>query len=207
MSETMLLVGRNLSPYVRRVAIWCAIQGRPLERLELAATDPEAAEKITAFHPGTRVPALRLADGSTLIETSAICDWLDETMPEKRLVPASGPARRECLQRIGLAHATTEKVVSLVYETTRRPEEYHWPYMQERVTGQIRRGLDALDQSAPTTGFFGGDTPDGSDLAVVICYQMAKVTNPFLVEDRFPKLAALAERAMATPGFTETYPG
>lgn len=206
MSETMTLVGRNLSPYVRRVAIWCAIQGRPLERLELAATDPAAAEQIKGFHPGTRVPALRLADGTTLIETGAICDWLDDSMPAKRLVPETGIARRDCLQRIGLAHATTEKVVSLVYEKNRRPEEYHWPDMQERVTGQIRGGLEALDKAAPDTGFFGGDTPDGSDIAVVCAYQMAKFTNPHVVEGRYAKLAALADRAMATPGFTETQP-
>ena len=46
----MILYGRNLSPFRRRVAIWCALQGRQLERRELmvAGLDFEA---ITATKP------------------------------------------------------------------------------------------------------------------------------------------------------------
>jgi len=146
----VILYGRDLSPYARRVAIWARLQGRALERRALAATDPRDAEAIRAVHPGLRVPVLELEDGTRLIESFAICDWLDETVPEgRRLVPASGPARRDGLQRIALAHATTEKIVALVYERNRRPETLHWPEWQERLAGQVRGGFAALEAAAP----------------------------------------------------------
>jgi len=203
----MILYGRDKSPYVRRIAIWCALQGRDVEREWLAATDAEDAEAIRAVHPGTRVPVLALEDGTRLIETSAICDWLDETAPEgARLVPASGLARRDCLQRIGLANATAEKEVALIYEKNRRPEALHWAPWIERIRGQIRGGLEAMEMAAPEAGFHGGARPDGSDVAIVIAYQLAEASNPDLLDPRLPALAALAERAMAHPGFAETRP-
>lgn len=201
----MKLIGRNLSPYVRRVAIWCALQNRKVEQEMLAATDPAHKDRIAAYHPGVRVPALVLDDGETLIETSSICDHLDETS-DTPLIPPSGADRRACLQRIALAHATTEKIVAVVYEKNRRPEQYTWPEWLERLTMQVRGGFDALETKVGD-GFFGGEAPDGSDVAAVCAYQMAEVTNPWLVEGRYPRLAALCERAMALAPFKDSYPG
>ncbi len=203
----MKLVGRMLSPYVRRVAIWCAMQGREVESVPVAATDPAQADVVKSYHPGMRVPVLILEDGTKLIETIAICDWLDNSMPDKRLVPATGLARRDCMQRIGLAHSTVEKVISLVYEKNRRPEEFHWKDWQDRVLMQIGGGFDAMEAIVPGSGFFGGDMPDGSDIAFVCTFHQAKATNPYLIEGQYPKLTALAERAMQIPVFAETYPG
>ena len=89
----MILYGRNLSPFTRRVAIWCAMQGRQIERRELMVAGPDFDE-IKAHSPVVRVPILVLDDGAHLIESFAICDYLDETAPNgTRLVPASGAAR------------------------------------------------------------------------------------------------------------------
>ena len=119
----MILYGRNLSPFARRVAIWAALQGRDLERRELTVMG-EDFEKIRAVNPVARVPALVLDDGTKLIESFAICDWLDETAPGgRRLVPARGEARRDCLQRLALANSVAEKAVAMVYERNRRPEQ------------------------------------------------------------------------------------
>ena len=106
----MILYGRNLSPFTRRVLIWCRMQGRAVEQRPLAATEPADAEAIRAVNPVGRVPTLVLEDGTALTESFAICDWLEETAPEgKRLIPASGTARRDCMQRIATAHSTTER--------------------------------------------------------------------------------------------------
>ncbi|MEM8853030.1 MAG: glutathione S-transferase family protein [Pseudomonadota bacterium] len=202
----MRLIGRDLSPYTRKVAIWCAIQGRPLERSALAATDPKDAEAIKAHHPGLRVPALVLDDGTTLVDSFAICDWLDDSAPDKRLVPATGLERRTCMQRIALAHATTEKIVGLVYETNRRPEAYHWPDWRDRLVVQITGGFEAMEAAAPTA-YYGGDTPDGADIATVCAYQMAEATNSWVLRDSWRGLKGLADRAMTIPAFKDTYPG
>lgn len=202
----MILYGRDLSPYVRRVAIWASLQGRAVERRPLAAMGPEW-DQIRAHNPVGRVPILILEDGTHLIETFAICDWLEETAPEgKRMIPAGGLRRRDCLQRIALANAVAEKTVALVYEKNRRPEALHWEPWLERVVSQIRGGLAAMEAAAPAAEFHGGAAPDGSDIAQVCAYQMVAATNRWVLEPGYPALSALADRAMGIPAFAETDP-
>jgi glutathione S-transferase len=202
----MILYGRDLSPFARRVAIWCALQGRVPERRKIAIAGADFDE-IRAHNPVVRVPILILDDGTHLIETFAICDWLEETAPEgRRLVPERGLARRDCLQRIALANSVAEKAVAMVYEKNRRPEALHWADWQERLAGQIRGGLAAMEASAPAEGFHGGAAPDGSDIAAVCAVQFVEATNPWLLEPGYPRLAALVGRAMAIPAVAETVP-
>lgn len=212
----MILYGRNLSPFTRRVAIWCALQGREVERRELAVMGEDFA-KIRAVNPVARVPVLVLDDGTRLIESYAICDWLDETAPGgRRLTPERGEARRDCLQRIALGNSVAEKGVAMVYERNRRPEELHWREWQQRVAGQIQGGLAELDARVPAEGWSGaqgadgegpdGEGPDGGDVAAIIAYQFVETTNPWLLESGYPRLRALAERGMQIEAVAATKP-
>lgn len=201
----MILYGRDLSPFTRRVAVWCALQGREVERRQLAVAG-EDLEKIREVNPAGRVPVLVLDDGTRLVDSLAICDWLDETTPTRRLVPGSGEARRECMQRIARAHSVAEKSVAMVYEKNRRPAEFQWPDWQERLTGQIRGGLGELEAMVPDAGFCAGDAPDGGDIAFAIAVDFILVTNPWLLEPGYPHLAALATRADAIPEIAASRP-
>lgn len=202
----MILYGRNLSPFARRVAVWAALQGRALERRELTVMGGDF-EKIRAVNPVARVPVLVLDDGTRLIETFAICDWLDETAPEgRRLVPARGQARRDCLQRVALANSVAEKAVAMVYERNRRPEALHWSEWQKRVAGQVQGGLAELDARVPAEGWSAADGPDGGDAAAIIAYQFVEATNPWLLEPGYPRLQALAERGMGIEAIAATKP-
>ncbi len=206
----MILYGRNLSPFTRRVAIWCALQGRALDRRELMVAGPDF-EEIKANNPVARVPILVLGDGTRLIETFVICDYLDETAPNgTRLVPERGAARMECLRRLAVANSTAEKAVAMVYERNRRPEEFHWPEWQARVAGQVQGGLAELDRVVPGPGANGGWSgehgPDGGDIAAIIAYQFVEATNPWLLEPGYPRLAEWAERGMAVEPIAATKP-
>ncbi len=202
----MILYGRNLSPFTRRVAIWCALQGRKLERRELMVAGPDF-EEIKAHNPVARVPILILDDGTHLIETFAICDYLDETAPNgTRLVPERGAARMECLHRLAVANSTAEKAVAMVYERNRRPEELHWRDWQARVAGQVQGGLAELDRVVPGEGWSGEGGPDGGDIAAIIAYQFVETTNPWLLEPGYPRLAALAGRGMGLEPIAATKP-
>ena len=118
----MILYGGGLSPFVRRVALWLSLQDRPFERrpVKVLAGDFDG---ITALNPLGRVPVLLTPEGDSLIETSAIIDYLEDTAPQQRLLPITGPSRRLALQQIGYANGVAEKGVALVYETIRRPTE------------------------------------------------------------------------------------
>lgn len=199
----MILYGRNLSPFARRVAIWCALQGREIERSEITVMGKDF-EELKRHNPVGRVPILTLDDGTELIETFAICDWLDETMPEKRLIPVAGIARRAVLQKIALANSVAEKGVAMVYERNRRPEGKHWMDWQQRLVGQIQNGLAAIE--AALSGVTWPDTPDGGDVATVIAYQFVEVSNPWILEPGYPRLKDFAEAAMANPAIAATKP-
>lgn len=202
----MILYGRNLSPFTRRVAIWCALQGRPIERREISVAGADF-EEIKTHNPVARVPILVLDDGTHLIESFAICDYLDETAPAgKRLIPEGGPARMDCLQRVALAQATTEKAVAMVYERNRRPDEFHWRDWQQRVAGQVQGGLAALDAAVPAEGWSGASGPDGGDIAAVCTFQFVEATNPWLLEPGYPRLKALTGRGMEIEAIAKTKP-
>jgi glutathione S-transferase len=202
----MIIYGRNLSPFARRVAIWCALQGRSVERRSVLTFGPEF-ETLKDLSPVGRVPVVELDDGTRLIESYAICDWLDETTPNGvRLLPASGAARRDAYQRLAMASGTAEKAVALVYDKNRRPPEHHWPEWQERLQGQIRGGLAAIEAWVPTEGWSTPEGPDAGDVAAVIAHQFIEATNPWLLDPGYPGLAALSTRAMDLPAFAETKP-
>jgi glutathione S-transferase len=198
----MILYGRWLSPFVRRVGVWMNLQGRACEHKPFSVLDDAAA--VAALSPVARVPVLATDDNRRLIEAWAICDWLDETS-DRPLIPRSGLARRDAMQRLALASAGTDKAVTLVYEKNRRDPALHAPQVIAKVTDQARRVLVALDEAAPADGFFGGAAPDGSDVGAVCLFDFAAATNPDLVEG-LPALAALVARANAMPAFADTRP-
>jgi glutathione S-transferase len=202
----MILYGRNLSPFVRRVAIWCGLQGRKIERREVAVAGA-GFDEIKQHNPVVLVPVLILDDGTHLIESFAICDYLDETAPNgSRLIPDGGAARMTSLQRLALGHATAEKAVAMVYERNRRPEEFHWRDWQQRIAGQIQGGLAELNRVVPGEGWSGESGPDGGDIAAICAYQYVEVTNPWLLEPGYPRLKALADRGMKIGAVAATKP-
>lgn len=201
-----ILYGRDLSPFVRRVAVWAALQGLELERKPLMVNGPDF-EALKQVNPMGRVPILVTEDGEALIETAAILDWMEENAaPEARLIPASGPARRAAMQVMAFAHSTVEKGVALVYEKNRRPEEFQWPEWRARLEGQIAGGLAELEGRAPESGFHGGDRPDGADICLTLARDFIRATNPYLLDPGYPKLEALADRCDALPEFAASNP-
>ena len=196
----MILYGRDLSPFARRVAVWCGLQGRDVQREPIMVQGADF-DRLKGMNPVGRVPVLELDDGTHLLEAHAICDWLDETSPNGwRGLPASGDARRDAWQRLAVAIGTAEKAVALVYERNRRPEEFHWMEWQQRLVGQVQGGLAAMENWDMDR------EPDGPALATAIAYQFIEVSNPWVLEPGYPRIATLVERAMQIPVFAETKP-
>lgn len=203
---SLILYGRSLSPFARRVEVWCALQGREVERRRILVSG-EDFETLKGLNPVGRVPVLVTEDGAHLIETQAIIDWLEDTAPEgRRLLPRTGPARRDAMQEMAFGNSVAEKGVALVYEKNRRPEEFQWPEWRARLEGQIAGGLAAIEAHAPDDGWLGGEGPGAGDVACVIAHDFLATTNPHLLDAGYPKLKALAERAHALPAFAETMP-
>lgn len=203
----MILYGRDMSPFARRVAIWCSLQGRAVERRQLMVAGPDW-ELVKAVNPLGRVPALVLDDGEILVETAAIIDYLEESATEdQRLIPAHGAARRAVLQDIAYATATSEKIVSLVYDKLRRPPELHYAAWIERLEGQIISGLQVMNARVPIVGWMSGtDRPGGGDIATVIAAEMARIVFPDVNAGPLPHLDRLIAQSEGIACFVETRP-
>jgi glutathione S-transferase len=203
----MILYGRYLSPFARRVGVWMHLQGRTFEHLPLPARGP-GSEGLVEVNPMLRIPALRLDDGTVLIESFAIIDWLEETAPAgRRLLPPSGVERMRRLQGVALANTLAEKAVALSAERIRRPKELHWPDEIARVDMQVAKALEIAEAHTPESGFTGaGGAPDGATVAIVTAYDFTAKVFPEHGGRRYPRLSALSERANALPAFGATRP-
>ena len=90
----MFLIGQYDSPFVRRVAIAMRLYGIAFEHRPWSTFGD--ADKIAPYNPLRRVPTLVLDSGEALIESTAILDYLDETVgPDKAMLPARGDKRGE----------------------------------------------------------------------------------------------------------------
>lgn len=202
----MILVGRNVSPFVRRTAVVMRLLGMTYEQNNLATADQ--LEEIKEYNPVGRVPALELDEDEVLIDSSAIIDYLIEIAPaDKKLVPVSGPERWAILRQNAVALGVAEKAVALSYERNRRPEDKVWDGWVERLSGQLAGGLDALEQSLQGQDWLIGDEMTLADVTAVCAFDSARMIAPELVtDDRYPRLASLSERCTELPAFADTRP-
>ena len=81
-----------LSPFCRKVRLVLAEKKIEVELIEERYW--EKRKDFTLMNPAGMVPVLK-ADGLTLAESSAICEYLDEVHPDPPLMPVSPGARAE----------------------------------------------------------------------------------------------------------------
>jgi glutathione S-transferase len=198
----MILVGQYDSPYTRRVAVSLHMLGFDFEHDTRSVFGDFDSMRTT--NPLGRIPSLILDDGTTLIDSAAILDWLDQEVgPERALLAANGPARQQALQRIALASGTIDKVMGIGYERLVRPERYRWPDWIARCRTQAEGGLAALARlSWPM------DERVGQPWITTACMmRYVRLAVPDLLPvGRYPALDAVSDRCEALSAFKATYP-
>ena len=131
--------------------------------------DVAAGEHLTALaglNPMRQVPALELDDGRVLIESVAIIEWLDETIPEPRLVPADPFERARVRELVQMMNAGVHPLqnTAVLRAVSDDPEaQRRW------ACRWIERGLAAYEERvAATAGRFSlGDSVTMADLYLV----------------------------------------
>jgi len=202
----MILVGRYLSPFVRRVGATAHLYEIPFEHKAMMAFGDDKAA-LREWNPIARVPALLLDDGEVLVDSSAIIDHLDQTVgPERALTPASGAERRRVLKLVAVALGAAEKAVLTVYEQRLRPEAIrHAPWV-DMCSGQARDGFRWLDGELTGTYLAGGRLSQ-ADVSTVAAFDFVRVANPALYETfQCPRLEALSARLGELEAFKRTAP-
>lgn len=200
----MQLIGRNMSPFVRRTSIVLKLLGLDYEQVELSTADDR--DKIAKINPVIRVPSMVLDGGETLLDSNAIIDHLLEVGDlEHRLLPAFGADRRAVLRLAAIGHGIMEKAVSSAYERGRRPKEFIYDGWVKQVEGQVESGLAALNEAASNSDFLHGDHLTLADVNAVVAHDFVCTAEPYLMKnDPYPALSALAKRCGEQASFADT---
>lgn len=196
----MILVGRYLSPFARRVAATLQWLEIPYEHRSLSPA--QDAEAIRAFNPMVKVPALVLDDGEILIESSAILDTVLEMVPGQTLLPAKGPDRRRVLQQSGILTNALDKSIAALYEKAKRPKEkIHQPFLDSLIA-QAKAGMDQIEEQVAAGKFGGLKKPTIADITAAVSYSFMNAMLPDAGNpERHPALAAFAAEFEQTPAF------
>ena len=199
----MKLVGSFGSPYVRRVAISMKLLDVPFEHLAhrvFAETDA-----FSSINPLLKAPTLVCKDGTVLVDSTLILDWV-EHQSGRSLMP-EGAARARALRMVGLALAACDAAVQVYYEHTHRPETARHPPWLERRERQVRAALIALEEEAVADTWAIGDAPGQADVTSAVAWAFVNRVCPGLVlAGHHPSLVALSKRAEALPEFVATQP-
>jgi glutathione S-transferase len=196
----MKLIGMLDSPYVRRVAISLDLYGVDFvhEPLSVFRTFDEFAQ----INPVVKAPTLVLDDGTVLMDSSLILEYLETLAPaDRKLLPQPPGALARDLHILGLALAACEKSVQIVYEHNLRPaEKLHAPWL-ERVSGQLLAAYGLLDKQL-------GDSEalTQASITAAVAWSFSQFTVASVVQaDAFPNLQRHAERLEQHPAF-KRYP-
>jgi len=201
----MKLIGMRDSPYVRRCAISMKMMGVPFEHELLSVF--RTFDQFRLINPVVKAPTLVCDDGMVLMDSTLILDYIESrVIPEKRLMPAEGAARREALRLHGLALAACEKCVQVVYENNQRPEDKrHQPWL-DRVISQAEAAFVELERAATgKDSWLQGEKPNASDVMVAVAWRFGQHYNAkHIHEALYPALVAHSARAEALPEFAST---
>ena len=197
----MILIGQYDSPFVRRVAIALTLYELPFEHRPWSVFGD--AEKVRPYNPLVRVPTLVLDDGTALVESGVILDYLDSLVPSERaMFPTTEPARHRALRVAALATGLADKAVSLFYEKRLHREVSEvWVARCRSQIADVLRVLEA-DRAARATSYWFGDQLGHADIAVAVALRFVSEAHAKLITlADFPALAAHAARLEAMPVF------
>jgi len=190
------------SPFSRKVLV-VAHECGLADRIEKVATDLEHPEgDLANDNPLGKVPTLVLDDGTALIESPLICDWL-EAEGEGKLIPREAKARVAALQLQAYGDGVGEAAICVQRERN-RPEAQRSAAVEARWKGKFDRTLDMLEREFD--GRFGGPVDIGHvALACALGWVDFRMTGMDW-RDRRPKLAAWYDAICARPSMAATAP-
>jgi glutathione S-transferase len=170
-----------------------------LVRLNLAAGEHKRPEYLR-LNPNGTVPTL--IDGDlVLYESAAICQYLADKFPDKRLAPPAGtPARGLYYQWIHYAMSELEPpAIAIFLHTVSKPEAERIPAVVSEARAQLGAVLTVIEQAlAGRTFILDGDFGIAD---VMIGSTLWWVQMMGMVRGDVPKVAGYLARLTARPAF------
>lgn len=138
------------SPYVRKVMVTahCLGLSQQIEKLESAAHPIRRDERIAAFNPLAKVPAMQTTDGLMLYDSRVICEYLDSHAGGS-LFPREGRQRWLSLTRQALGDGLLDAAMLARYEAVARPADKQWDGWLDGQLTKVWAALADIEKQVP----------------------------------------------------------
>lgn len=198
----MKLTHSPTSPFVRKVLVAAHEIGLAdrIEPLDMASND--APPNLISINPLGKVPAMVLDDGTSLMDSPLLCEYLDSLHNGPKLFPATGEARWRDLRLQAIGDGVMDAAVLRLGEA-RRPEHERSPAFVEKQKAKIAHSVDLLEKEAASLE---GDVTIGQiTIGCALGYLDFRAPDDAW-RDGHPRLAAWFERFAARPSMAATTP-
>jgi glutathione S-transferase len=188
----------STSPFVRKVLVTAIETGQDgeIERVKTNTADPE----LGLCNPLNKIPALILEDGSVLVDSAVICEFLDSRKGGK-LFPKDA-SRWSTLSRMALCDGMMDAAILRRYET-QRPETLRSTEWDGKQKTKVDQSLGALEKEA---GSFGDRIDIGTlTVAIMLDYLDFRFAGEAW-RDAHPALAKWHKAVSSRPSLKATMP-
>ena len=202
----MQLIFSRTSPYVRKVMVLAHETG-VIDQFEIVESGDLSAvtmnETVVASNPIGKIPALVLDDGSSMIDSRVICEYLDGLHERPKMFPSEGERKWRVLTRQAVADGILDAAVNTRDEIMLRPEQFRWPEWIDGQMLKVRRALNLLEGEVEE---FGSKLDMGSiAVACALGYLDFRYKDEGWRGSR-PKLAEWYQAFAARPSMQATLP-
>jgi glutathione S-transferase len=144
----MKLLYTKRSPYVRKVRVLAMEKNIPLDLLDEDLQ--KKSQRLLDSNPLGKVPTLVLDNGSTVFDSSVMCQYLDGLHDKVMMIPHEASERIEVLKWEAFADDLMTAAVNLYMEKIRHPNDFHKDFtvaLEKNILsayGHIERNLPNL---------------------------------------------------------------
>ncbi len=190
-----------------RVRIALALKGLHYETVSVPMRDQShRKDSYRQVNPQMRLPTLELDDGTRLIQSLAIIEYLDAVYPDPRLIPGH-PLERARVQAVAqivgsdihpLNNIGVRGLLSSMFGASEQALDKDW------TPHWIREGFAAIEQMIAPGPYAFGDRITLADVCIVPqVYNARRYKVPL---DEFPRVLAVDAAAQGHPAFQAAAP-
>ncbi|MBA5690238.1 glutathione S-transferase family protein [Rugamonas apoptosis] len=201
----MKLIGSLASPYVRKVRVVLAEKKLDYQfELENVWASETTIQKL---NPLGKVPSLIMEDGTVMIDSRVMVEYLDTLTPVCKLLPPNGRERADIKCWEALADGVLDAGVLVRLERTLRPPEQQSEDWIARQLRKVELGLASMADKLGEQAYCAGIHYSLADVAVGCALGWFSFRFPEIDwRGAHPNLARLHDKLAERPSFKDTVP-
>jgi glutathione S-transferase len=142
----MRLLYTKRSPYARKVRLIALEKNIPLDLIDEDLQ--KKSQRLLDANPLGKVPTLILDNGTTVFDSSVICQYLDSLKDVPVMVPHEAGERVEVLKWEAFADDLVTAAINLYMEKVRHPNDFHKDFSSS-LEANIRSAYVYIEKDLP----------------------------------------------------------